>query len=103
MDTDDLSKETYKGVLITADKFHHDLTTEFGFLAGECTNDNDFLNKSEAMIKEWLSEGDMEDLIEELFSYKKPGIEDFEKILVKLLENIAEVRKIPISKRKFEM
>ena len=33
MDTDDLSNETYKAVIIEAEKFNHDLTLQFGILA----------------------------------------------------------------------
>ena len=30
MDTDELSKETYRAIIIEAEKFHHDLTLQFG-------------------------------------------------------------------------
>ena len=32
MDTDDLPEAAYKGILIEAEKFHHDLTQRFGVL-----------------------------------------------------------------------
>ena len=36
IDTDDLSDRTYKAILLEAEKFHHDLTLQFGLLSGEC-------------------------------------------------------------------
>lgn len=43
MDTDDLSIPTYDGVLIKAERFNHDLTLQFGVLASQCKNDDDYL------------------------------------------------------------
>ncbi len=51
MDTNDLSEQTYKGIIIEAEKFNPDLTLPFGMLASCCKGDNDYLNKSEALIK----------------------------------------------------
>ncbi len=32
MDTDDLSKPTYNGVILECEKYNHDLTLQFGIL-----------------------------------------------------------------------
>jgi len=34
MDTDDLTNKTYNAILGEAEKFHHDLTLQFGLLSG---------------------------------------------------------------------
>jgi hypothetical protein len=67
MDTDDLSKATYNGVLIEAERFNHDLTLQFGLLASGCKDDDDYLNQAEALIKEWLQIDDFEDIIDDIF------------------------------------
>ncbi len=103
MDTDDLSVETYKAILIEAEKFHHDLTLQFGVLAGDCKTDNEYLDVSESMIKEWLTDLDLEEIIMDIFFDNPPSKKDFKKILDKLLINIENVRKTPIEKRKFDL
>lgn len=52
MDTDDLSTPTYQGIIIEAERLNHDLTLQFGILASGCKNDDDYLNKSETIIRE---------------------------------------------------
>jgi len=54
MDTDDLSEQTYKGVIVEADIFNDDLGLRFGLLAEKCSDDDSFLKLSEALIKELL-------------------------------------------------
>lgn len=36
MDTHDLSKESYQGILLEAEKLTHDLTLLYGVLSSEC-------------------------------------------------------------------
>jgi len=50
MDTDELSEETYKAIFHTAEKYHHNLTLQFGLLASQCKNDDDYLNKASKLI-----------------------------------------------------
>jgi hypothetical protein len=102
MDTDDLSIPTYKGILIEAEKFNHDLTLQFGLLATDCIDDDDYLNKAEALVKEWLSEDDILYLIEDIFFGKAVNEKVFKETLNKILSNIAEVKKTPLKQREFE-
>ena len=53
MDTDDLSEETHKAIIGTAEGFHHDLTIQFGILADKCTDDDDYLKNSKKLIIDW--------------------------------------------------
>ena len=103
MDTDDLSIETYDGIIKTANRFHPDLTLQFGILADDCNNDNDFLDESEAIIKEWLTDWDLEELIMDIFYDNPPDKKSFKKILKTILFNIEQVKQIPIKQRKFEI
>jgi len=65
--TDDLSTETYNAVILTAGRFHHDLTLQFGVRAEYCNTDDEFLNVSENMITSWLKKVDVEYTIEGIF------------------------------------
>jgi len=103
MDTNDLSRETHTAVIDTAERFHHDLTLQFGVLASDCKTDNEYLDQSESMIKEWLTDWDLEEVIMDIFFDDTPRKQDFKKVLDKILTNIEKVRKIPIEQRKFDI
>jgi hypothetical protein len=102
MDTDNLSIPTYQGIIIEAEQFNHDLTLQFGVLASSCKNDDDYLNKSEEMIKEWLSDDDFDVVADDIFYGEDIGLEAFRITLKKLLSNIVEVRKTPMKERTYE-
>jgi len=102
MDTDDLSIPTYKGIIIEAEKFNHDLTLQFGVLASGCKDDDDYLNQAEALIKEWLQIDEFEDIIDDIFYGESVNEKEFKKTLNKLLSNIAEIRKTPMKEREYE-
>jgi len=102
MDTDDLSNETYKAIFYTSDKFHEDLTLQFGLLADDCRTDNEFLDKSESLINNWLMVSDLNDLIPYIFYENPPSSKGLLKTLSKILANIEKVRSIPIRNRTFD-
>jgi len=102
MDTDDLSNETYEAVILTAERFNHDLTLSFGCLASECKNDNDYLLKAERLIKRWQKDKYFDELMDDIFFGNPPNREDFENALSDILLNINKVRKIPVKERTFE-
>ena len=103
MDTNDLSRETHRAIIDTSERFHHDLTLQFGVLAGSCDTDDKFLEESEVMIREWLNDWDLDEAITDIFYDHPPDIKDFKKVLDKLLSNIVVVRKIPMEQRKFDL
>ncbi len=100
MDTGDLSNEAYKAIMIEAEMFNHDLTLQFGLLSGECKDEDDFIDKSILLIKEMFSydEDDMYDM----FFGNPPEMKDFHDALSKILDNIAEVKKIPAKDRTYD-
>jgi hypothetical protein len=103
MDTNDLSRETHVAVIETAERFHHDLTLQFGVMAGDCKSDNEFLDESWAIINEWLTDWEIDEVIMEIFFDDPPAKKEFKKILDQILSNIENVRKIPVEKRKFDL
>ena len=103
MDTDDLSIPTYNGIISEAERFNHDLTLQFGVLASECKDDDDYLNKAEAMIKGWLKDKHFDVIADDIFYGEYVDLDEFKTILNKLLSNITEIRKTPMDKREYEV
>ena len=102
MDTDNLSTETYKGIIRTAEQFNHDLSLQFGILAMDCINDNEFLDACKDLIEDWLNNREMEDVLDDIFYDDVPDEKEFKAILDKILSNIKQIKKIPLAKRTFE-
>ncbi|MEI6823508.1 MAG: hypothetical protein WCL51_16370 [Bacteroidota bacterium] len=96
MDTDDLSQETYDAIIITAEKFHHDLTLQFGILASDCKTDDIFLDVCESLIKEWLTEWDLEEAMLDIFYDDLPNIKDFKKTLDKYCQRLKVLEKFQL-------
>ena len=59
MDTDDLSREAYNGILIKAEKLTHDLTLHYGLLSSECKNETEYVEKAEKFTTEILKVDDI--------------------------------------------
>ena len=102
MDTDDLSNETYKAVISTSEKFHQDLTLQFGLLSYECATDDDFLVASESMIKRWLADRSLVSVINNIFFENPPDPIDFKLLLHELLHKIVKVKNDTKAARTFE-
>lgn len=102
MDTDDLSIPTYNGIIIEAERLNHDLTMQFGVLASNCKDDDDYLNQVEAIIKGWLKEDDFEEIIDEIFFGEPVDEVEFKNTLFKILENIQDIRNTPMNERVYE-
>jgi len=100
MDTDDLSQETYRAIIIAAEKFNHDLTLQFGLLSGDCKDEQEFIEKSTQLINE-LKIADLGDL-EDMFLGNVPNLTRLKKTLDKILDNIVIVKQTPIAKRHFD-
>jgi len=99
MDTDDLSRECYQGIIIEAEQLSHDLTLQFGVLSGDCNNETEYIDKAEKLIREIMKAEDWE--IDDLFWGNPPEKEKLELTCKKILDNILQVKSIPIEKRKF--
>lgn len=100
MDTDDLSTEAYKGILIEAEKLTHDLTLHYGLLSYDCENEAEYLKKAAKLTKKILKAKDYE--LDDLFWGNPPNKKKLEITLTKILSNIEEINKIPIEKRHYD-
>ena len=100
MDTDDLSREAYKGILIEAEKFNHDLTLHYGLLSYDCKNEDEYIVKAEKLTKSIMEVKESE--LDDLFFGNPPNKKRLDSTLKKILINIENVKSIPIKKRKYD-
>ena len=100
MDTDDLSRESYGGILIEAEKLTHDLTLHYGLLSCDCKNETEFIDKAEKLTRKILLVDDWK--LDDLFWGNPPVKEKLNFTCLKILENIEKIKSIPIEKRKFD-
>lgn len=99
MDTGDLSEETYRAIMIEAERFNHDLTLQFGLLSGECKDEEDFIEKSTQLIEE-MKNYDAIDL-DDMFFGNPPETNDFHSTLRKIIENINKLKEVPTEKQTY--
>jgi hypothetical protein len=100
MDTDDLSQEAYKAIMIEAERFNHDLTLRFGVLSGDCNDEEEYLDKSLLLIEKLKKAKKYQ--LEDIFFGNVPNQEKLNNTLDRITENIAKVKKIPFNKRHFD-
>ena len=77
MDTDDLSKETYNAIIAEAERFHPDLTLQFGLLSYECSNEDEFLEKSIRLITKLRNL--TPETLDDVFFDSTPDVKSFQK------------------------
>ena len=100
MDTDDLSREAYDGILIEAEKLTHDLTLHYGLLSYSCNNEAEYIEKAEKLTREIMEVEDYE--LDDLFWGNPPDKIKLDFTLKKILKNIEKVKSIPIEKRNYD-
>ena len=100
MDTDELSREGYEGVLLEAEKLNHDLTLHYGLLSGFCEDEADYIDKAIELTNEIMQADDWE--LDDLFSENPPDKEKLNFTLQAIIVNIESIRKIPIEKRHYD-
>lgn len=100
MDTDNLSNETYKAIIIEAEKFNHDLTLRYGVLSGICKDEPEYIDKATKLTKEIMEADDW--VIDDIFFGNPPEKEKLVSTCRKTLDNIEKVKAIPIEKRHFD-
>lgn len=100
MDTDDLSREAYDGIIIEAEKLTHDLTLHYGLLSSDCKNEIEYIDKAEKLTREIMQMNDYG--LDDLFWGNPPNKERLNFTLKKILGNIEKIKNIPIEKRKFD-
>ena len=100
MDTDDLSRETYRAIISEAEKFNHDLTLHFGLLSGDCESEQEFIDKSTLLIKKIRNASSA--ALTDIFFGELPELLNLKKALDKISANIVNVKQIPITDRYFD-
>jgi len=101
MDTDDLSREVYNGILIETEKLIHDLTLHYGLLSYDCRNESEYIDKAEKLTMEIMELEDYE--LDDLFWGNPPDKEKSDFTLKRIIEIIERIKKIPIEKRIFDL
>jgi len=86
MDTDDLSREAYKGIIIEAEKLTHDLTLHYGMLSYDCKNETEYLEKAELLTKRIMKFNEEE--LDDFFWSTPPNKERLNATLKKILASI---------------
>jgi hypothetical protein len=100
MDTDDLSEDAYAAVIIEAERFHHDLTLQFGLLAEDCSDEDEYLQECKRLILE-LKQLKPEDF-QDIFFDDPPAMSDLVRTLDVISHNIDKVTSVPLKKRRFD-
>lgn len=100
MDTDELSREAYNGIINEAEKFTHDLTIHYGLLSYDCTNETEYIDKAEELTKQILELDEYE--LDDFFWGNLPNKRKLIFTLRKIISNIEDIKKIPIDKRHYD-
>ena len=100
MDTHDLSREAYNGILLEAEKLTHDLTLHYGVLSSDCEDEPDYIDKALEMTNEIMQADDWE--LDDLFWGNPPDKEMLHFTLKKIISNIESIKNIPIEKRHYD-
>lgn len=100
MDTDDLSREAYSGILLEAEKLSHNLTLHYGLLSYDCNDETEFIDKAEMLTKAIMECKD--DELDDLFWGEPPQKKKLNITLNKILSNIEVVKRIPFEERHFD-
>ncbi len=100
MDTDELSREAYEGIIIEAEKLTHDLTLHYGLLSYDCNDETEYIDKAEKLTRKMLIVQAYQ--LEDLFWENSPGKDKLDFTLHRILSNIEKIKKIPIEKRYYD-
>lgn len=100
MDTHDLSREAYNGILLEAEKLTHDLTLHYGVLSSDCEDEPDYIDKALEMTRDILDANDYE--LDDLFWGNPPDKEKLNHTLQTIINNIEAIKKTPIKERHYD-
>lgn len=97
LDTGDLSNEAYSGIIEESERFSYDLTLNYGLLASQCEDEDEYLMEAKSMTEEFLTYSNNQ--IEDLLFVSLPNRAEFHKTLKRIIENINRVQSIPFESR----
>jgi succinate dehydrogenase flavin-adding protein (antitoxin of CptAB toxin-antitoxin module) len=78
----------------------HNLTLHYGILSGICENETEYLDKAEKLTKEIIEAEDWE--LADMFWGERPEKEKMKLTLLKIIDNIEKINKIPIEQRHYD-
>jgi hypothetical protein len=99
MDTDELSDESYYGVIGEAEEFLHELTLHFGVLASSCEDEEEYLNSALKLVDR-IRKADP-DMYEHIFFGENVKKDSLQSVLKIIEQNIIKTQRIPIEERSF--
>lgn len=100
MDTDELSRAAYRGILLEAELLTHDLTLLYGLLSYDCKNETEYIEKAEKLTRRLMElKGDE---LEELYWSIPPDQEELADTLRKIAHSIENLKQIPLEKRHYD-
>jgi hypothetical protein len=100
MDTVDLSRESYDGIIVEAEKLTHNLTLHYGLLSYDCKDETEYIDKADKLTREIMQADDYE--LDDLFWGNPPDKDKLDFTLQKIIGNIEKIMKIPIEKRHYD-
>lgn len=100
MDTDDLSRETYRAIIVESEKFNHDLTLRFGAMAEQCKDEPEYIENAIKFIDS-LKKADMR-IMSDIFFGDVPNRKALSLTLDRISSKIDKVKKIPVDKRHYD-
>ncbi len=100
MDTDELSREAYEGILLEAEKLTHDLTLQYGVLSYACKDEVEYIDIALEMTRDIRQADDWE--LDDLFWGNPPDKEKLNFTLQTIIANIKHIKKIPIENRHYD-
>lgn len=100
MDTDDLSREAYDGILLEAENLTHDLALHYGVLSGDCKNETEYLKKAAKLTKNIMKANAWE--LDDLFWGCPPDKKELMVTCKKIFDNIEKIKAIAMDKRNFD-
>ena len=87
-------------MVIEAEKLTHDLTLHYGLISYDCKIETEYIDKAEKLTKELMHVDDHE--LDDLFWGNPSDKTQLNHTFAKILENIEEIKSIPMEKRNFE-
>ena len=100
MDTDELSREAYNGIIVEAERLTHDLTLHYGMLSYDCKDETEYIDKVEKLTRKMLQVD--ANKLDGLFWGNPPEKDKLDFTLQKIIVNIEKIKKIPIEKRHYD-
>ncbi len=89
MDTDDLTEEAYRGIIIEAERYDHNLTLRFGVLSYECKDEAEYIAGAKKLIQRLRKATDAQ--VDDVFFGDPWNRKDLTAALDRISDNISKL------------